>query len=255
MPNPHGSFIWYELMTTDAAAAGRFYTDVVGWTVGEAGSPVGDYRIFSAGDSAVAGLMTLPAGAEQGGMRPGWFGYIGVDDVDAAVAGITAAGGSVHMPARDLPGVGRLAMVADPQGVVFYVMRGASEESSSSFDPVAAGHCAWNELATSDLDAAIAFYTGQFGWTRGDVMDMGDLGDYRFIHHAGDRIGAMMRQQPGPPPLWSFYFRVPDVDAASKRASERGGTIMHGPAEVPGGDYIVIASDPQGATFSLVGKR
>jgi predicted enzyme related to lactoylglutathione lyase len=87
-------------------------------------------------------------------------------------------------------------------------------------------------------------------------MDLGDMGDYRFIHHAGDRIGAMMtRQQPGPPPLWSFYFRVPDVDAAAKRASERGGTIMHGPAEVPGGDYIVIASDPQGAMFSLVGKR
>ena len=117
MPNPHGSFIWYELMTTDAAAAGRFYGEVVGWTVGERGvSGVSDYRIFSAGEAAVAGLMTLPAGAAEGGMRPGWFGYIGVDDVDAAVAGITAAGGAIHMPAMDLPGVGRLAMVADPQG-------------------------------------------------------------------------------------------------------------------------------------------
>jgi len=255
MPNPHGSFIWYELMTTDTAAAGRFYADVVGWSVGDFGGGVSDYRIFSAGEAGVAGMMTLPAGAAEGGMRPGWFGYVGVDDVDAAVAAIAVAGGRVHMPANNLPGVGRIAMVADPQGVVFYVMRGASEQSSTSFIAAAAGHCSWNELATSDLPGAIHFYTSQFGWTKGDVMNMGDMGDYQFIHHAGERIGAMMTcQQPGPPPLWSFYFRVDDIDAAAKRATDGGGTIMHGPSEVPGGDHIVIASDPQGAMFSLVGK-
>ena len=82
------------------------------------------------------------------------------------------------------------------------------------------------------------------------------MGEYRFIHHAGERIGAMMACQPaGAPPRWSFYFRVPDVAAAAQRAAAHGGVIMHGPAEVPGGDHIVIASDPQGAMFSLVGKR
>lgn len=256
MPNPHGSFIWYELLTADTAAAGRFYADVVGWSVGDFGGEVPEYRIFSAGETGVAGMMALPAGAAAGGMRPGWFGYVGVDDVDAAVAGIVAAGGTVHMPAQDLPGVGRIAMLADPQGVIFYVMRGASERPSASFDAAAVGHCAWNELAASDLPAAIAFYTGQFGWTKGDAMNMGDMGDYQFIHHAGERIGAMMtRRQPGPPPMWSFYFRVDDAGAAARRVTEGGGTILHGPSEVPGGDHIVIAADPAGAMFCLVGKR
>ena len=119
MPNPHGSFVWYELMTTDPAAAGQFYVNVVGWNVGDFGGEVPDYRIFSAGETGVAGMMALPAGAADDGMRPGWFGYVGVDDADAAVAGITAAGGAVHMPARDLQGVGRIMMVADPQGAIF----------------------------------------------------------------------------------------------------------------------------------------
>lgn len=255
MSNPHGSFIWYELMTTDTAAAGAFYADIVGWSVGDFGAQVSDYRIFSAGDSGVAGMMAIPADARSNGMRPAWFGYVGVDDVDAAIARITDAGGSVHMPATDLPDVGRIAMVADPQGVVFYVMRGTSEEASGSFDATATGHCAWNELATSDLPAAIDFYTGQFGWTKGEAMNMGDMGDYQFIHHDGEPIGAMMtRQQPGPPPMWSFYFRVADIDAAAKRVTDGGGAIMHGPSEVPGGDHIVIANDPQGAMFALVGK-
>jgi predicted enzyme related to lactoylglutathione lyase len=144
MPNPHGSFIWYELMTTDTAAAGRFYSDVVGWTIGDFGGGVPGYRILSAGERGVGGMMTIPAEARQGGMRPVWLGYLGVEDVDAALAAITTAGGTVHMPATDLPDVGRIAMVADPQGATFYVMRGASQQSSSSFDPAATGHCAWN---------------------------------------------------------------------------------------------------------------
>ena len=255
MPNPHGSFIWYELMTTDPSAAGRYYTDVVGWTVAKFGGQVPSYQIFSSGGTGVAGMMALPEGAEQHGMRPGWFGYIGVGDVDASLAAITSAGGTVLMPPTDLPDVGRLALVADPQGVVFYVMRGASPESSTSFDPDATGHCSWNELATDDLPGAIDFYTGRFGWTKGEVMSLGDLGDYQFIHHAGERIGAMMKSpNAGPPPKWSFYFRVADIDAAAERARVGGGTIMQAPMEVPGGEYIVIATDPQGAMFSLVGK-
>src|SRR5687767_8487219 len=139
--NPHGSFIWYELLTGDPDAAAAFYGDVVGWTAASANQPGVDYRIFSADGAPVAGHMKLPDGAEEMGMRPGWLGYIGVDEVDSAVAAITGAGGRVHMPAMDMPGVGRMALVADPQGVPFYVMRGESGEASASFDPMKPGHC------------------------------------------------------------------------------------------------------------------
>ncbi len=253
--NPHGSFIWYELLTPDPNSAADFYGAVIGWSAASAGQPGIDYRLFSADGTPVAGHMKLPDGAEEAGMRPGWLGYIGVDDVDAAVADIVEAGGKVHMPAMDLEGVGRMALVADPQGVAFYVMRGASEDSSGSFDPAKAGHCHWNELSTPDQDGAIAFYTGRFGWEKGEVMPMGEMGGYQFIHHGGGMIGAIMTNPPGRPAGWNFAFGVRDVDKAAATISAKGGTVRYGPVEVPGGDWVVMASDPRGADFMAVGPR
>lgn len=255
--NAHGSFIWYELLTSDPDAAAFFYSDLIGWTAAGAGQSGVDYRIFSADGVGVAGHMKLPQGAADAGMRPVWLGYIGVDDVDRTVDGITRAGGAVHMPAMDMEGVGRMAMVADPQGVSFYVMRGASDEPSTSF--VAAmkpGHCCWNELATTDPDAALAFYTSRFGWEKGDAMPMGELGEYRFINHNGGMIGAVMSNPAdGPPPLWHFYFYVPDIDQAAAKVEAGGGKIQQGPHEIPGGDFMIVATDPQGALFGAVGPR
>jgi hypothetical protein len=253
--NTHGSFIWYELLTPDPDAAAAFYGHVIGWTAASAGQPGMDYRIFSAGGTGVAGHMKLPDGAEQAGMRPGWLGYVGVDDVDTAVADIEAAGGKVHMPAMDLEGVGRTALVADPQGVPFYVIRGASESPSTSFDWKKAGHCSWNELSTPDLPGALRFYTGQFGWEEGDVMPMGEMGGYHFINHGGGMIGAMMGNAPGQPPGWKFAFGVRDIDEAAVKIAEAGGIVHHGPIEVPNGDRVVMATDPQGAAFIAVGPR
>jgi predicted enzyme related to lactoylglutathione lyase len=253
--NPHGSFIWYELLTADPDAAAAFYGEVIGWTAASAGQPGIDYRIFSADGTPVAGHMKLPEGAEEAGMRPGWFGYVGVDDVDSAVADIEAGGGRVHMPAMDLEGVGRMALVADPQGVPFYVMRGATEEPSTSFAPMQPGHCSWNELSTPDQAGALAFYTGRFGWEKGEVMPMGEMGGYQFLEQDGAMIGAVMTSPPERPAGWNFAFSVRDIDQAAARISGGGGTVNYGPVEVPGGEWAVMASDPQGAAFMVVGPR
>lgn len=253
--NPHGSFMWYELLTLDPDAAAAFYGDVIGWTAADAGQPGMDYRIFCAEDGPVAGHMKLRDGAGEAGMRPGWLGYIAVDDVDSAVADIQGAGGKVHMPAMDLDGVGRMALVADPQGVPFYVMRGENEEPSPSFAPMTAGHCSWNELSTPDQDGALAFYTGRFGWEKGDVMPMGEMGGYQFIEHRGAMIGAVMTAPPGRPAGWNFAFAVPDIDEAAAKIPASGGTVKYGPVEIPGGEYAVMASDPEGVAFMVVGPR
>lgn len=263
MTNKHGDFIWYELLTADADGAGDFYGKVVGWTSKSAGQPGVDYRFFYAGDGSdmkdgVGGYMTITPDMAAGGARPVWLGYIAVDDVDASVAGIVAAGGAVQMPAMDLPNVGRMAMVSDPQGVPFYVMRGASDETSHSFASEAPkdGHCAWNELSTTDAAAALAFYTGIFGWQAGDAMDMGPMGKYQFLHHGPGMIGAIMPKMPQMPmPAWTYYFRVPDIDAAVAAIKANGGTILQEPTEIPGGDFSMNAMDPQGAAFALVGAR
>ena len=158
------------------------------------------------------------------------------------------------MPADDIPDVGRIAMVTDPQGNPFYVMRGAVDRVSTSFDPEKAGHAAWNELQTSDLDAAKKFYPDVFGWTLGEVMPMGEMGDYQFIEHGGRMIGAMMNAPTGAPTGWGFAFHSGDVDTAVERIRELGGKINQGPMEVPGDQRAVMAADPEGVAFMLVGK-
>jgi len=254
MPNRHGEFIWYELITPDPDGAKEFYDAVMGWDVGPPSDDDMAYREIRTGGGHAGGMMQLSDEMASHGARPTWLGYIGVDDVDQSVASIEQGGGKTLMPAFDIPNVGRIALVADPQGVPFYVMRGASEETSNAFSPTETGHCSWNELATSDQAAALDFYTSRFGWAKGDVMPMGDMGDYQFITHHGVMLGAMMTAAPGNPSRWRFYFRVPDVDVAKQSVEAGGGTVIHGPQEVPGGDRILIGTDPQGAEFAVVGK-
>ncbi len=254
MANKHGDFIWYEILTTDPDATAAFYGPLLGWSFEPAGQEGMDYRVFSMGSEGIGGCMKLHEGAP---MPPMWLGYIGVDDVDASTASIRAAGGQIHMEPQDIPGVGRFAFVADPQGVPFYLMRGASEGESTAFvgDAPRDGHCAWNELSTPDPSSAMAFYASQFGWVKDGEMDMGPLGKYEFLRH-GSVIGAMMPQMPDQPmPGWTYYFRVADIDAAKAKAEANGAQIFNGPAEVPGEDWIINGIDPQGAMFALVGKR
>lgn len=253
MANPQGAFIWYELLTPDMAAARRFYQAVVGWTINESTDMPGmDYRMIVAPDGLVGGMMELNADMLANGAHPVWLAYIAVEDVDATVADAVARGGQVHLPPRDIPDVGRFAMLADPQGAPFYVMRGLSDEESGAFDYQGLGHCSWNELSTPDQNAAHDFYEGLFGWTNPESMSMGDMGDYRFLDIGGTRIGATT-PRPGEAAGWRYYFRVSSVSVASAAVNAGGGSILMDPQEVPGGDFIILGTDPQGAAFALVG--
>lgn len=261
MPNPHGSFIWYELMTPDPDGAKRFYDAVVGWDIGPAHDEIG-YRMIGRSDGKFAGgVLPLSNEMQQHGARPAWLGYIHVIDVDEAVRSIEAASGRTVMPPRDIDEVGRIAMVADPQGAPFYIMKpkprdGQEDATSDVFSADQAQHIRWNELSTTDPDAAIAFYTNHFGWRQEGDMDMGAMGKYRFIHHGGVMIGAVMPKMPQMPvSLWSYYIGVDDIDRAVSAIQSGGGQILNGPMQIPGGEYALNAMDPQGASFGLVGPR
>jgi predicted enzyme related to lactoylglutathione lyase len=253
--NPHGTHIWYELLTPDPVAAKSFYDAVVGWDIEPEPAGEMDYRMIRSGDGNAGGVMRLTDEMRQHGARPVWLGYVGVDEVDSTVAEVQARGGQVHLPAFDIPGVGRIAMVADPQGNPFYVMRGAVEAASDAFSPTAQGHVSWNELTTSDPAAARKFYGELFGWTSDEFMPMGENGEYRFFAHNGTTIGAVCGVMPGASGGWRYYFRVRSIDAAVEAVTAGGGQIVMGPHEVPGGDHIIIGKDPQGAEFALVGGK
>ncbi|MFA6218502.1 MAG: VOC family protein [Erythrobacter sp.] len=264
MANDRGAFIWYELMTGDAAGAKAFYDTLLGWDIQRHGDPAPggtQYRMIMRSDGKPeGGVLELTPDMIAHGARPCWLGYVCVPDVDATVKAIEESGGMAHMPATDLPGVGRFAMVADPWGASFYVMTpepapGKADVQSDVFSASRPQCCSWNELAATDAQAALDLYTGLFGWSRPEPMDMGEMGLYHFIAHDGETIGAVFTKPAEMPASgWNHYFRVPSIPLAAEAIKAGGGQVLMGPHEVPGGDYIVLGMDPQGASFALVGK-
>jgi len=258
-PNPKGDFIWYELMTTDADGAKAFYDAVVGWNIGEGAPEFQGYRMIGRSDGKFAGgVLPLTDEMRQHGARPTWLGYIHVPDVDRAAREIEQAGGKTLMT-HDIPNVGRIAMVTDPQGAPFYIMKPippADDPNGKSdvFSPTAEQRVGWNELSTSDPAAARRFYGDQFGWTSEQFMPMGEHGEYRFFEQNGVTIGAVAGAMDGQHSHWRYYFRVPSIAKAKEAVEANGGKIVTGPMEVPSGDSIIIGTDPQGAEFALVGK-
>ena len=262
-----GSFIWYELMTTDATWAAKFYGAVVGWTIAEHAKLQGgmDYRLIGRSDGGFnGGVLALTSDMLDQGARPTWLGYLHVADVDGAVKDIEADGGRLLMPRRDLP-VGSIAMVADPMGTPFYVMApipppDKPDAKSDVFDVSAAQHVRWNELVSADQPRAKEFYARHFGFEFRDSMPMGPAGSYDFMDHGGVRLGGIMPLQPQSPApnsnaSWLFYFGVRSIAAAKAAIENGGGKVLNGPRQVPGGDWIVVALDPQGAAFGVVGPQ
>ena len=256
-----GSHVWYELLTPDTEGAKAFYGAVVpGWTIGERIPGDTEYRMIGRSDGGNAGgVLRLTDEMRGHGAKPLWLGYIGADDVDATVARLEAAGGKVLMPAWDIPEVGRIALVADPQGNPFYLMKpippaGDEKKESDVFSTTEEQRVGWNELSTADPAAARQFYGELFGWTSDEFMPMGELGEYRFFAHQGTTIGAVSACVAGAPAGWRYYVRVPSIARAGEAVNAGGGKVTMGPHEVPGGDHIIIGNDPQGAEFALVGK-
>lgn len=248
------NFLWYELMTSDTAAAGDFYSHVVGWNTGDGSTPRNPYTLFRIGDQGVGGMMELPKEACDQGAEPGWIGYIAVGDVDAEAKRVVAAGGSVLRDPDDVPGMLRFAVVADPHGTPFVIFRGFGGEMPQ-FPSGTPGTVGWHELNGGDVGSAFAFYSSLFGWTKDQAMDMGEGEVYQLFAAGSEPVGAMMKCRNGAGPHWTFYFCVDDIDYAIARIGTKGGKVVDGPHQVPGEAWIIHALDPQGASFALVGPR
>jgi uncharacterized protein len=257
MSDMHGKFVWIELMTSDPKAAEGFYSKVVGWSAKDSGQPGMSYTLLSMGATMMGGLMAIPEEAKRMGAGPIWLGYIAVDDVDAYAAKITAAGGRVLKEPTDIPGMLRFAVVADPYMTAFMIMKGFGDPPEGGMPaPGTPGSVGWRELHAGALDGAWAFYSSLFGWTKGDAMDMGPDGKYQLFNIDRVQSGGMMTKMATiPAPFWLYYFNVPKLDSCVEAITANGGQIANGPMQVPGGQWIVQAIDPQGAMFALVANE
>lgn len=253
MSDIRGRFMWYELLTSDPAAATRFYGDVVGWGAEPWEGGENPYTMWTTGRGPVGGVMQLPEEAVASGAPPHWIAYIGTPDVDATLERAKELGAHVLWGPMDIPEVGRMAGLADPQGAVFAVYTPANEPPEGSDADPTPGCFSWHELATEDWEAAWAFYSELFGWEKTDAMDMGEGNMYQMYGRGGPRpLGGMFDRPPEMPvSAWMLYAMVPDVAAAVEAAKAGGGQVLNGPMEVPGGDLIAQCMDPQGAMFAV----
>lgn len=255
MSGQHGKFVWYELMTTDVAGAKAFYQSVVGWDAEDMQMPGMTYTMMTIDGAQAAGIYPRPEMAKD--TPPTWFGYIGVDDVDKAVDKAKGLGAQVHVPPTDIPNVGRFSMIADPTGAAICFFSAPEQRQP---DPAmdARGRTGWHELMSTDWEKAFDFYSKMFGWVKSDSMDMGPMGTYQLVKREGAEValgGMMNKPKEVPMPFWAYYFNVPAIEPAVERINKAGGKVINGPMEVPGGMWIVNGIDPQGAMFSLLGKK
>ncbi len=252
-----GRFVWYDLWTTDREAARSFYTEVTGWGTQEWSGGEQPYVMWTVGETTIGGIGPLPEEEARAGVPPRWAGFVAVDDADRATGHAQELGGTVLVPGTDIPEVGRFAVIADPQGAVIALLQRLNE--APGFDRTKAGFVGWHELHTTGRESAWAFYSELFGWQHAGTIDMGEAGPYLTFRSADEpedvATGAMFEPDAmTTPPYWLYYVNVEDLDAALERVRRAGGTVIHGPMEVPGGGRIGACKDPQGGRFALFSR-
>ena len=247
-------FTWYELMTTDVAAAAAFYHEVVGWGTQEAPMSKLPYTLFTVGKASAAGLIELPEEGRRMGARPIWMGYVSVRDLHAKVDQIRRLGGAVYMPPRDTH-IGLISVVADPDTASFALIEHQRIRTQQSTESGRIGRVGWHELIAADLEKDFKFYCELFGWRDADgARDA--MGSYRAFSAGGLVVGGASQKHPDEPaPFWLFYFTVGDLDAAIERVRACGGKAFPAEGEVSSGLFVAYCSDPQGAAFGLRGKQ
>jgi len=178
-----GRFVWHDNVSTDADAAKRFYTQLFGWELEPMSVGGTDYPMIKSGGRSHGGF-----GPAQGGAPSAWLGHVLVENVDATAERARSEGGRVVAEPFDIPEIGRMAVIADPQGAVLSAFQASGEPDA----PPAEGVFVWDELTTTDAEDAKRFYGDVFGWTSKD-MDMGELGTYTLLKRASDPdVGGLM---------------------------------------------------------------
>jgi len=245
-----GTFSWYELATTDQAAAKAYYTELFGWSFRD--NPMGPdayYTMFTLNGKLVG--AAFKEDPEQAEAPPHWRTYITVANIDESAAKAEALGGKVIHPPFDVMDAGRMAWLRDPTGAGFALWQANKHIGAEIAGE--AGSAVWNELMTTDTDAATKFYTELFGWTA-KAQDMGTM-IYTVFSKGETMVGGMMKIGPemgGAPPHWMNYFGTADCDATVERSQRAGGKTIVPPTDIPGVGRFAVLSDPQGAAFAVL---
>jgi predicted enzyme related to lactoylglutathione lyase len=236
-----GKFVWHEQVSSDPKQAQEFYTQLFGWATEAFKSGEVDYPMISSGGKTHGGFGK----AMEGAPPPHWLSHVQVENLDQTIEKAKSAGGKLAAGPFDMSEVGRMAIIADPQGafISLYQPEGDGEVGEGVF--------VWDELGTSDVDGAQRFYEQVFGWT---TSDMGaEYGGYRIFNRGETGIAGLMAVPDSSiSPYWQPYVAVDDPDRTTAKAKELGGSVLQEPMDVPKVGRIAVLRDPQGATFGII---
>jgi uncharacterized protein len=251
-------FIWHDLMTSDINASEKFYSEVIGWDTVDSGMPDGNYRLCNVGKATpdgmngVGGIMGFRPEDDKK-VPPFWSGYIHTPDVGAAAKQAEKLGGKIFREPTVVPETVEFAILIDPTGAMFNIMRPIPQGELAVHPPGTPGTMGWNELHAGDWKRAWDFYEGMFSWKKAETVDMGPMGTYQTFGLDGPAFGGMMNKHPDMPmPGWIYYWNVESIEAAVKRIDNAKGKVLMGPHQVPGGSWVINAMDPQGGMFAAV---
>jgi uncharacterized protein len=241
----YGKVVWHEHTSTDAAQAKSFYTDLFGWELETFQPGELDYAMIKADGRTHGGFMQ-----PEGGAPPHWLTYVLVRDADEIAESTKAAGGSAIRDPFDVPEVGRLAILKDPQGAVFAVIQPGMDADTDRPPPT--GVFVWDELTTTDTEGAKSFYGGLFDWTFRDE-DMGGM-SYTIVRLGESDLAGLMARPEGldVPPHWKSYIKVDDADATVAKAKELGASVIVEPTDIPDVGRFSVLRDPVGAVFGIL---
>jgi uncharacterized protein len=244
-----GTFCWVGLATSDPAAAERFYTSLLGWEAKElSGGEAGTYTMLRRSAHDVAILYRQQPEARAAGAPPHWTSYISVVDADATAARAGELGGAaVFRKPFDVLDAGRVAAISDPTGAIVSLWQPRSRIGATLVNDV--GALCWNELVTTDVERAKAYFGALLGWQYET-----DESGYASIRNGGRLNGgirAQTDQERGNPPNWLPYFTVQNADDAARDAERVGGRTIAPTTESLLG-RIAVMTDPQGAAFAVL---
>jgi predicted enzyme related to lactoylglutathione lyase len=236
-----GKFVWHEQVSSDPKQAEDFYMQLFGWGTEVFKPGEVDYTMISSGGQRHGGFSK----AIEGAPPPHWLSHVLVENLDETIEKAKSAGGKLAAGPFEMSEVGRVAIIADPQGAYVSAYQPESEAPSSQ------GVFVWDELGTTDVDGAQRFYEEVFGWT---TSDMGaEYGGYRIFNRGETGVaGLMSLPDDSLPPQWQPYVAVDDPDATTAKAMELGGSALMEPMDVPKVGRIAVLRDPQGATFGII---
>lgn len=246
-----GHIVWYDLVSQDAEKSKSFYTELLGLETMPIDMGDTPYSMFAVAGDPFGGLVDIGASPEMAQIPSHWMMYIEVEDVAAAAARCTELGGKVMKEPDEIPGYGRYAVLEDPTGAFFAVWTSAEPKEPRAPEAYKPGMVCWNELMTTDVDAARRFYQALHGWNE-DEMPM-EEGSVYYVQKAGDRgLGGIMQvPMEGIPSHWCQYFLVPGVDETNQRALAMGATQLKEPTDIPGTGRFSVLMDPTHAVFAL----